>query len=220
MNRILLRRVLSLFVLLLLLAPLAAAAQTASAGWTHSDVGLNDKGDGIYLGIANSVAWDNPVFDVVYGLEYVQKKGSQPTPFSDPVGGFTVTDAEVTLHVLEPAVFVGARVPGLSFVPRLYVGSSIGLKVKESWSDFPGVPDVRYGYKDTDFILHVGVSVGVGPFTVDARWSRSMVGQLLIDPNPVPLKSADKATEPMAGVKVPEEGFDTEVVRLGLAYSF
>ena len=105
----------------------AAEAVTVSAGWTRSDVGLHDKGDGMYLGVGNSLPLPNPIFDASYSLEYVQKKGSHPTSFADPVNGFTVEDAEVTLHVVQPSIFAGARIPNLPVVPRLYVGGSLGL---------------------------------------------------------------------------------------------
>ena len=199
-----------------LVLPATAGAITFGAGWTRSDVGLDAKGDGVYLAVGETLAWDNPIFDARIALEYVQKKGSQPTPFSDPVAGFVTEDAEVTLHVVEPAVFLGARLPGLPVVPRLYVGTSIGLKVKESWSDFPGVPDRAYGYKDTDFVAHLGLTVDVGPATVDVRWSRSLVGQLLFDNRDLPLAKADAPGD----VRVPEEGFKTETLRVGVAVSF
>ena len=205
---------------LVLVTPLPATALNLGAGWTRSDVGLHNDGDGIYLSVGNSVPLHDSIFDLIYALDYVQKKGSQPTPFSDPVAGFAVEDAEVTLHVLEPAVFVGASVPNLSFVPRVYVGGSIGLKVKESWSDFPGEPNQNYGYKETDVIVHVGASLAVGPVLLDVRWSKSAVGQLLRDDQNLPLWNANKADDPLAAIDAPEEGFKTEVLRVGVGYSF
>ncbi len=206
--------------MLLLTTSLTAQAVTVGAGWTYSDVGLHDKGDGMYLGVGHSQPLPNPVFDLSYSLEYVQKKGSQPTLFSDPVGGFTVDDAEVTLHVVQPSVFFGARVPNLPVVPRLYVGGSLGLKVKESWAEFPGVPDQAYGYKETDAIAHVGAALGLGPVTVDVRWSKSLVGQLLEDPRETQLKNAAKAEDPLPGVSVPEVGHKTSVMQVGLTFGF
>lgn len=200
--------------------PLAAAAVTVGAGHARSNVGLHNKLSGFYVGVGTEVTLPNPVFDVSYALEYVQKKGSQPTPFSDPISGFTTEDAEVTLHVLEPSVFVGAKIPNLPVVPRIYVGGSIGLKVKESWSEFPGVPDQAYGYKETDAIVHIGTSFGVGPARLDVRWSKSVVGQLLDDSQEIPLKDAAKAEDPLAGVTIPEIGFKTEVLRIGAVFSF
>jgi len=212
--------------MVLLTTSQTAEAVTVSAGWARSDVGLHNKGDGMYLGVGTSMPLPNPIFDARYSLEYVQKKGSHPTPFSDPIRGFTVEDAEVTLHVVQPSVFLGARIPDLPVVPRLYVGGSLGLKVKESWSDFPGVPDRAYSYKETDVIAHVGASVDLGPVTVDMRWSQSLVDQLLYDPQELPLKSesplqsAAKAEDPLAGIGVPEEGHKTSVLQVGVTFGF
>lgn len=212
-------RLLAALCLLPLIGAGTADAVVVSAGWTQADVGLNDKGEGFALGVGDSFTWSNPVFDTSYALEYVQKKGSQPTPFFDPVDGFLQDDARVTLHVVQPSVALGVTVPGLSFVPRLYAGGAIGLKVKESWSDFPGVPDQSYGYKETDMIALVGLSVGVGPVLLDVRWSRSMVGQLLADNRALPLSAAAKAAPP-ADVREPSLGFKTEVLQVGMACSF
>jgi len=215
------RPVLVLTILALaLMTPLTATALNLGAGWTHADVGLQNNGDGIYLSVGQNVPLHDSIFDFSYALDYVQKKGSQPTPFSDPVTGFAIEDAEVTLHVLEPGVFVGANVPNLPFIPRFYLGGSIGLKVKENWSDFPGEPNQNYGYKETDVIVHVGASLAVGPVLLDVRWSKSAVGQLLRDDQDLPLWNPNKADDPLADVRVPEEGFKTEVLRVGVGYSF
>ncbi len=203
-----------------MLVPQSAAALTLGAGWTRSDVGLHDDGEGIYLSVGDQVSLHQSVFDLSYALEYVQKKGSQPTPFSDPITGFATDDAEVTLHVLEPAIFVGATAPGVPLLPRIYAGGSIGLKVSEQWGEFPGEPNQNYGYKETDIIVHLGVSAAVGPVLVDLRWSKSAVGQLLRDDQNLPLWNANKADDPLADVEAPREGFKTEVLRLGVAYSF
>lgn len=224
--------VLLCFMLVFSATSLTAEAVTVSAGWSRADVGLHNKGDGIYLGVGHSLPLPNPVFETVYSLEYVQKKGSHPTSFFDPIGGFTVEDAEVTLHVVQPSLFLGVRIPDLPVAPRLYVGGSLGLKVKESWSDFPGVPDRAYGYKETDVIAHVGAAVGLGPVSLDLRWSQSLVGQLLFDPQQLPLsgvnspqgessqRTAAKADDALAGVGVPEEGHKTSVLQFGVTYGF
>lgn len=125
-----------LLFLVLVSAGAAGSAGTAqvAAGWTHSYVGLENEGDGIYLGFSNAIRWDNDIFDASYEFAYVQKAGSQPTFFSDPVDGFTTEDAEVDLHYLQPGLILGARVPGLGYVPRVYTGFSIALKVSEDWS--------------------------------------------------------------------------------------
>lgn len=210
---------LGLAVATLFLLPVAGADTIVGGGWTRSDVGLDAEGDGFYLAAGLPLAWDHPVFDAAVTAEYVQKKGSQPTAFSDPVGGFTDANAAVTLHVIETAIFLGARVADLPVVPRVYVGGAIALKIDESWSDFPGIPDQAYGYKDTDLIAHVGGTLTFGRLTLDVRYSKSLVGQLLLDNQPQPLLRSGKADTP-DGVRVPEEGFRTETLRVGLMAAF
>jgi hypothetical protein len=180
-------------------------------------VGLQNEGDGLCVGVANDIPWASRVFDAAYALEYVQKVGSQPTFFSHPVTGFTVTDAEVTLHCLQPAVFLGARIPDLSFVPRIYTGLSIVLKVAEQWNDFPGLPSLKWGYKNSDISGHLGVSLGVGPVAVDFRFTFGFTGQLLYDNTPEPLA---KAEDPPEGTFVPEEGTRINHFQLGAGFTF
>jgi hypothetical protein len=187
-------------------------------GWTRSDVGLQNEGDGFFVGVGNEIPMDSRVFDVAYALEYVQKVGSQPTFFSDPVDGiFPITDAEVTLHCVQPSLFLGARVPDLGIVPRIYVGTSLVLKVSEEWSDFPGQAHIEWGYKNTDIVGHVGVSLGVGPVTVDFRYTQGFIGQLLHD-NTQPLDA--KAETPPEGTHVPEEGAKLTTIQLGAGFTF
>jgi|GEM_PF-2139002 len=209
----------SAVVLLLLTAGAAGPAGAAliEAGWTHAYVGLENEGDGIYLSFSNEIPWNNEVFDASYELAYVQKAGSQPTFFSDPVTGFTTEDAEVTLHYLQPGIFLGARVPGLDFVPRIYTGFSIDLKVSENWSGFPGIASEEYGYKNTDLDVHVGATLGVGPVLVDFRFSQGLTGQLLQDNQPLPLA---KAEEPPEGYEKPVVGAKIHHYQLGVGFAF
>jgi hypothetical protein len=193
-------------------------AVLVSAGWTRADVGLQNDGDGFFVGVGNEVPWASRYFDATYSLEYVQKVGSQPTFFSDPVAGFTVTDAKVTLHCVQPTVLVGARVPDLGVVPRLYAGMSIVLKVKESWSDFPGQANREWGYKNSDIVGHLGASVGVGPVSVDFRFTQGFTGQLLRDNTPEPLSA--KADDPPEGTFEPEIGAKLTHYQLGASFSF
>ena len=207
-----------LLVVFLMLVSTPVWAVTISAGWTRSDVGLQNKGDGLFVGVANDIPMASRIFDAAYALEYVQKVGSQPTFFSDPVTGFTVDDAEVTLHCLQPSLFLGARVPDLGFVPRIYVGGSLVLKVKESWTAFPGIADNEYGYKNSDIVGHVGVSLGVGPVTVDFRYTQGFTGQLLHD-NSLPLTGAKAEVGP-EGAHQPEIGAKISLIQLGAGFSF
>ena len=187
-------------------------------GWTRADVGLQNEEDGFFVGVGNEIPMASRVFDASYALEYVQKVGSQPTFFSDPVDGiFPITDAKVTLHCVQPSLFLGARVPDLGFVPRIYVGTSIVLKVSEEWSDFPGQANIEWGYKNTDIVGHVGVSLGVGPVTIDFRYTQGFIGQLLQD-NTQPV--AAKAETPPEGTHVPEVGAKLTTIQLGAGFTF
>jgi hypothetical protein len=207
-----------MLVLSILLVAVPAVAVQVSAGWTRADVGLQHEGEGFFAAVANDIPMTSRIFDAMYALEYVQKVGSQPTFFSDPETGFTTMNAEVTLHCVQPSVFLGARVPDLGFVPRLYVGTSIVLKVKESWTDFPGQAHLEWGYKNTDIVGHAGVSLSVGPVTVDFRYTQGFTGQLLLDTTPSPL--AAKADDPPEGTFVPEIGAKLTHIQLGAGFTF
>ena len=208
-----------LLVVFLMLVSTPAWAVTISVGWARSDVGLQNKGDGLFVGVGNDIPMDSRIFDAAYALEYVQKVGSQPTFFSDPVTGFTTTEAEVTLHCVQPSIFLGARVPDLGFVPRIYVGGSLVLKVKESWSEFPGRADTEYAYKNSDIVGHVGVSVGVGSVKVDFRYTQGFTGQLLHDTSEQVLNAAKAEVGP-EGAHEPEIGAKISLVQLGVGFSF
>lgn len=209
----------TLLIVVLVMSATPAAAVKISAGWTRADVGLQNKGDGLFVGVGNDIPMTSRFLDASYSLEYVQKVGSQPTFFTDPVTGFTTTDAEVTLHCVQPAMFLGARVPDLGFVPRIYVGGSVVLKVEESWSDFPGDPNREWGYKNTDIVGHVGVSLQVGPVTADFRYTQGFVGQLLRDNTELPLDGAKAEVGP-EGAHDPEIGAKISLFQLGAGFSF
>ncbi|MFT5314284.1 MAG: hypothetical protein ACI9UK_000104 [Candidatus Krumholzibacteriia bacterium] len=207
------------YLLVLVLLPALAQAWQANAGWSQSDVGLQNKGDGFYLGVGNGIPLKSRLFDASYSLDYVQKKGSQLTQFADPVAGFSTEDAKVTLHVIQPSLSFGIAPAEIPLHPRLYIGAGLGLKLKEEWSDFPGQPDQEYGYKDTDISGHVGLSVGMSSFVLDARWTKSLSGQLLVDNQNISV-TPGKADDPLVGVAQPEEGFKTETWQLGLGVKF
>lgn len=206
--------------LIIVLTPALAQAWLVSVGWTQSDVGLQNKGEGFYVGVGQEIPLASDLFDASFSFDYVQKKGSQLTQFADPVEGFFTEDASVTLHVLQPSVSCGISPRDILLQPRLYAGAAIGLKVKESWSDFPGQTNQEYGYKDTDISAHLGFSLNLGRIIVDTRWTKSLVGQLLFDNQEIPLFLPDKADDPLAGVKQPEEGFKTETWQVGIGVPF
>ena len=180
----------------------AARAVEVSAGWALTDVGLHDDGGGLVVGLGSRTALAPAGLDLVYALEYVQKRGAQPTFFSDVPAGFIVTDAEVTLHVLQPVVLFELSLSPAP-LPRPYVGLSIALKLDEQWSAFPGVPSSAWGYKDVDFAAHFGLTRSLGPVRLDLRYSRGLTDQLVVDSGTARLL---KAEDPLPGVAEPRAG--------------
>lgn len=180
----------------------AAAAVEASAGWALTDVGLHENRGGLVVGLGSRTAVAPAAVDLVYALEYVQKRGAQPTWFADEQAGFILNDAEVTLHVVQPIALLELTLtpPPL---PRPYVGLSVALKLSEKWSEFPGAPSSAWGYKDVDFAAHFGLTRRVGPLRLDLRYSRGLTDQLVYDPwDPL----LNKAENPLPGVAEPREG--------------
>lgn len=194
----------------------AATAAEAYAGWALADVGLHDDRGGPVVGLASRTPLAPATLDLVYGLEYVQKRGAQPTWFADPLTGFTVTDAEVTLHVVQPVVLVELAMMPLP-LPRPYAGLSVALKISESWSDFPGEPSTEWGYKDVDFAAHFGLTQGVGPLHLDLRYSRGLTGQLVVDPG---ASAGAKAEDPLPGVSEPVAGAHISLWQLAARVAF
>jgi len=184
--------------------PAPAAAWEAAAGWAVADVGLHDDGGGLVLGLGARTSVVPAAVDLVYALQYVQKRGAQPTWFADPVAGFQLADAEVTLHVAQPVAQLEyvALPPSL---PRPRAGLSAGLKLAERWSSFPGLPSESWGYNDLDFGAHFGLGWRLGPLGLELGHCRGLTRQLVVDPaaaNPV----ATKAEDPLPGVAAPREG--------------
>jgi hypothetical protein len=179
-----------------------ASAAGVSAGWAVTDVGLHEDGDGLVLGLGSRTTLKPATLDLVYALEYVQKRGAQPTWFADPVDFLVLADAEVTLHVLQPVALVELTSMSMPW-PRPYAGLSVALKVSEQWSDFPGEPSSEWGYKDLDFAAHLGLTREVGPVRLDVRYSQGLSEQLVADPT---AGAPAKAEDPLPGVDEPSEG--------------
>lgn len=180
----------------------AARAVEVSAGWALTNVGLDDDRGGLVVGLGSRTVLAPAVMDLVYALEYVQKRGAQPTWFTDERAGFVQDDAEVTLHVLQPVVLVELSLVPL-LLPRPYVGLSIALKLSEQWSAFPGVPSSAWGYKDLDFAAHFGLTRSLGSVRLDLRYSQGLTDQLVVDSRDVLLL---KAENPLPGVDEPRAG--------------
>lgn len=194
-----------------------AAALDASAGWALADVGLHDGRGGPVLGLGSRTPLLPAVLDLAYALEYVQKRGAQPTWFADPVDAFILDDAVVTLHVAQPSAMLelAALPPGL---PRPGLGLAAGLKLAEEWSDFPGAPSEAWGYRDIDFAAIFGLSHRLGPVRLDLRHSRGLTDQLIVDPRGGALP--DKAEDPLPGVEAPREGARISHWQLTAAFGF
>lgn len=196
---------LALLALLALAAwcPAPASAWEASAGWAVADVGLHDNRGGLVLGLGARLPLV-PSLDLVCAMEYVQKRGAQPTWFTDPVSGFVLDDAEVTLHVAQPVAMLElATMP--AGLPRPRAGFSVALKLAEEWSSFPGEPSEAWGYNDIDFAAHLGLAWRLGPLDLEVRHVRGLTDQLVLDPA-TPAVAAVKAEDPLPGVAAPREG--------------
>lgn len=201
---------------LILLLPTTAAAWNVGAGWTRSDVGLAREGDGIWLGVGNRTAL-TPVLDLSWSVDYVQKRGTQPTAFSSPDDPITVADAKVNLHYLQPTVYLGAGLRDVPLRPRLYAGASFALKMAESWNDFPGIPSRELAYEDADFVGQLGLTVGIGPIDLDARYMRGFGSSLIVDTT---FRGGSKAETDLPGVEDPRIGAKLETFTLGAIFTF
>ena len=203
----------------MLLIPLSGAAQTfqVEAGYTRSDVGLYNNGDGFMIGAGlNVLTSDGPV-DLTVTLEYVLRGGSQPRYFSDPDAGLVLGDAEVKLHYLQPAAFVGWTLSMGKVGIRPYAGFSLALKLSENWTQPTGETSGEYSYEDTDFLGHAGITVGLSPVFLDARFSFGFNGQLIDGTFPAGGKAAE---DPAAGVGSAEDGAKISGFQAGLGVKF
>ncbi len=180
----------------LLAGPASAIDVTASV--THSDVGLYDSRGGASLGVAQDVLASPGPVDLRVGVEYVQRRGAQPRYFSSTQDGLILDNAEVTLHYLQTAAFVGAKFPMSGFIPRLYGGVSFALKVGETWDQPEGATNGEIGYEDTDVLAHLGLTVEFTRYFFDARYSLGLTRQVV--------DNTDAAVNKMAEVQ--EEGLD------------
>lgn len=201
-----------------LVASLAGAARGAEiiAGWAVTDVGLDQDRGGPVIGLAARTVLAPANADLVYGIEYLQKRGAQPTWFTNDVQVFVRDDAEVTLHVLQTLALV-EWTAGPAALPRPYAGLSVALKLSERWAPFPGTPSSEWGYKDTDFVAHFGLTRELGPVRLDVRYSAGLTGQLIADPT---AGAPVKAQDPLPGVNTPREGARLSQWQLAAAVAF
>ena len=189
-------------------------ALQVTAGWVNADVGLQERGDGFYAGIQDSWALGTGSFDITVAGEYVQKKGSQMRFYSDPHSGLTEGEAKLNLHCLQPAAFLGYAVPMTNWKPRLYTGLSVVLNLEESWDEPQGETDGEYSYENMDLQIHLGFSLEISRFLVDARYSSGLMEQLIDGTSNAVLPN--KAEEP----DLPENGSKISSYQVGIGYSF
>ncbi len=191
-----------------------ARALQVTAGYTRSDVGLHEDGDGFTLAVGGNVLRRTGPVDLTVAVEYVQRAGTQPRYFSHPVEGLVLGDAEVKLHYLQPAVFAGVTMPLGGLAPRFYGGFSLALKVGEDWTQPAGETNGDLGYEDTDFLGHVGLSLGVNRFCLDFRYSFGFNSQLIDGTHPVAKAAGDD------GVDDVEDGAKISGFQVGLGMGF
>jgi hypothetical protein len=210
-----------LFLFLLLPCTLLAGAGPAgaldiAAGYTRSDVGLYEDGNGLYLGLSRNLLPGPGPVDLTVGLEYVVRAGMQPRQYSDPGQGLVLGEAEVKLHYLQPAAFVGLDLPVGGILPRVYGGFSLALKLGESWTEPAGDTSGELTYEDTDFLGHLGLSVRFTRIFVDARYSFGFNEQL-IDTTPEVVKAAPDLEE---GLGQSENGAKISGFQIGVGMGF
>ena len=192
-----------------------AAGIELTAGVTHSDVGLFDSRGGVVLGVGRNVLPGAGPVDLIVVAEYIQRAGAQPRYFASPSDGLVLDDAEVRLHYLQPAAFVGMKYPMRGFAPRLYAGLSVALKLSENWTQPDGDTNGEIGYQDTDFLGHVGLSLHFTQLFVDARYSFGFFDQLVDNTDPVV-----KAAENEDGLDAFEDGAKISGFQMSLGVTF
>jgi len=189
-----------------------AAAFQIHAGLIRSDVGLDQEGSGFTFGVGGQTPLGTGPFDFTGTLEYLQKRGTQPMIVSNPKLGPVRADAEVTLHCLQPAGFLGWSFPVGSLVPRLYAGASVSVKLGESWDRLEGGVATDYSYEDVDFLVHLGATLRYREFFfLDVRWSQGLMEQVVVRDG-----SAAKAQDPLTGARLPEDGDTVSSFQIGL----
>lgn len=206
MKKLPLRAVLPLLSLsILLLWPGAAAAWLVEAGWSHADVGLDAAGDGLCLGAGQRLPLGEGPWSLDLLAEYVQKAGSQPRLFVDPLTDASLGDEEIRLHYLQPTVLIGRDLLRRPGGPRPYAGASLALKMGETWTRPVEDGQDPYAYEDIDVVAHLGVSAGVARAVLDFRYSWGLAGQLIVQPTTG--DTAAKAADYLpAGTLEPEDG--------------
>ena len=208
-----------LLVFFLALPSARAESWWLQAGWTHSDVGLADEGDGFWTGVEGRQVLGGNTLELAYSVAYVQKAGSQVMLFSDVNEGNRLGRAEVTLHVLEPMVTIGAVMDAGPFRIKLYGGGAVGLKLSEQWDQPPGAADRTYSYENLDLAGVTGLDLRRGAWLVTVLYSAGLLDQLLTE-GVAPVSKSSQAEDPLGGSSLPVAGQNIACWRLGVGYRF
>lgn len=197
----------------------ASAQWFVSGGMNRSDLGLNDPGDGFYVGGGEIRPLSGDHFDVAWSVEYLQRRSSQPMIFDDPNQGPVFGEAEATLGYVQPAAMLGWRLEVVGLLLRPYAGASIAVKISETWDKPEGSTNRVYSYEDIDVMVHGGATLGWGRLLVDLRGSWGLMEQV-IDRDYDNAGGWEKADDLLAGVEVPQAGDKTSAVQVGLGLTF
>ena len=210
-------RVLVLLALCILLAPAAAGAAEAHAGWTRADIGLDQDGDAFVLGLGGRWPVGAGPFDFAAAGEYVRKRGVQPMLVASPELGLVRSDAEVTLHCVQAAGSLGWSLPAGGVALRPYAGGAVSLKLDESWDRIAGPTGRDYAYEDVDVIIHAGLQLRYrGRFFLDGRYSRGLFEQVVERDG----EGFTKAIDPLTGATLPEDGDTVSWVQAAFGVAF
>jgi len=199
------------------LAAAPVSATEITAGWLRSDIGLDQSGNGLFVGVGGNWPLGAGPFDVSAGGSFLRKRGVQPLLVGSPDLGLVRSDAQVTLTCLQPEASVGWNLPAGPLGLRPYAGGAVSIKLGETWDRVAGALAREYGYDDVDVVVHAGLQVRVaGRFLVDARYSRGLLGQVVSRDG----TGFTKAIDPLTGAKLPEDGDTVAWVQVGAGVAF
>ena len=201
-----------------LLLPVACGAATdVLVGWVHSDLGLDQEGDGFILGVAGTWLLGDGPFDIAAGGEYLRKRGVQPMLVASPEQGLVRSDAEVTLSCLQPTLAVGWNLPLGALRLRPYAGCAVSIKLDESWDRVAGPTGRDYGYEDVDVVVDLGLQLHYrDKVFLDARFSQGLLGQVVERDG----DGFTKELDPLTGATLPEDGDTVSWYQVGVGVSF
>lgn len=191
-----------------------APALELTGGWVQADLALEEKGDGVYLGVQEVWPIGDGPFIFIAAAEYQLRRGLQTFNYTHPDRGLFQEQGEVSLHYLQTAGFLGVEVPVGTRSLRFYGGASMGIKLDESWDEPEADKGLDLGFEDQDLQLHLGMSFPFGRYLVDARYTAGLLEQVIIRDAGAILP--DKA----AGDELPGGGEKVNIMQIGFGVRF